>query len=237
MSTATYLSDRVVRSDEPDAHFLSDRWRREVSDRTDVTKREGIVLTGARTNPVSGMNLPASVVIASNPQFNQGSFDLLISSVDVAGETDLKLALQTSWDDVVNSALANFAVTIDSLNVTVDVNTLTLLRTPFSIDTYPWLASAVDNVSARRYRTAYSDLFGGLDELFMAARWPEVSAILDALCSGDYPAEFAGGAARFSSDAKDRIPRWNEILVNLQKTARSQGLNVAEALGGLIDAI
>src|SRR5262245_18897306 len=114
LSTATYLSERVVRSDEPDAQFLSDRWRREVSDRTDVTRREGIVLTGARTNPVSGMNLPASVVIASNPQFNQGSFDLLISSVDVPGETDLKLALQTSWDDVVNSALANFAVTIDS---------------------------------------------------------------------------------------------------------------------------
>jgi hypothetical protein len=88
---------------------------------------------------------------------------------------------------------------------------------------------------ANEMRLAYRHLYRGLDFLLRRGKWRRVSTELEEVCSQQYPAAFGIGAMRFSSEAAQRIPRWNAILKKLAETARLQGIDVRKAMRGLVE--
>lgn len=102
------------------------------------------------------------------------------------------------------------------------------------LKSHPWLKMACDQASSGNLRRAYATLYRGLDSLFLKADWREVAAVLDAVCSEQYPADFGIGAMRFASDAADRVPGWQTILTKLKLNAEREGLDAEEVLRGLL---
>lgn len=95
------------------------------------------------------------------------------------------------------------------------------------------LRRAREAATAGDLRSAYRNVYHGLDELFRRGKWEAVSTELAELCSPKYPATFGIGAMRFSSDAARHIRGWAANLSTLAKTADTQGIDVARAMRGL----
>jgi hypothetical protein len=98
-----------------------------------------------------------------------------------------------------------------------------------------WLSKARAAARAGDLRSAYRNVYRGLDVLMKRAKWNEVSSVLEELSSITYPTAFGIGAMRFASSAAQQVPNWNAILNKLIETARRQKVDIQKSFRGLIE--
>jgi hypothetical protein len=99
-----------------------------------------------------------------------------------------------------------------------------------------WMTKARDAARVGNLRIAYHGVYRGLDVLMKNAKWERVSAELEEICSDTYPVAFGIGALRFSSNAAERIPKWNLILESFLQAAKKKDVDVRTTFRGLVEA-
>jgi hypothetical protein len=99
-----------------------------------------------------------------------------------------------------------------------------------------WFAKARQAARAGNLRTAYHGVYRAFDLLLRSAKWDQVSAELEEICSDKYPIAFGIGAMRFVSSAAESIPNWNFILRRFMGLAQHQNVDVRKAFRGLPEA-